>query len=245
MTEIKFTPSVEVLEGYAVGYFVIARWNTKCLWRWGSYRRVFESEVFLGRYSAVHFDCDPDLDKGWAEVKHIAATLNRWIPSHSAEELNTLVRHLPHATGVRGSEKARPASTDAEKGLLAEYRRLEQETIATGADANAKDQSGRTALMVAGGTVSDQAVIYSLLRGGANINATDNIGQTALMFAARNPLNPEIVCVLLKAGADARAADLNGMTAYDYAKVNPRLKGTAAKRRLWWARFRLKTSDPA
>jgi hypothetical protein len=127
MTEVQFAPFVEG-EGYVEIYGVNAFWDSKCIWRRGL-RFVFETECWLGKSSGFYFR-DSNDENSWAEMKHFADTLNRWIPHHSEKELNTLVRLLPHAAGARrnGDYKVKPLpSTDAEKAILAEYRLLEQE----------------------------------------------------------------------------------------------------------------------
>ena len=72
-----------------------------------------------------------------------------------------------------------------------------------GADVNAKDDSGRTALMFAVINLHGQTVKV-LLEHGADVNARDDDGATPLMLAASCG-DPEIVQTLL-----SRGADLNG-----------------------------------
>jgi ankyrin repeat protein len=78
-----------------------------------------------------------------------------------------------------------------------------------GADANARDARGDTALMLAavyGGTDS----MRLLLDRGADVNATNNSGATALMRAAANDAK---VRLLLRRGADVHARSSFGNTA--------------------------------
>lgn len=83
-----------------------------------------------------------------------------------------------------------------------------RELLADGADANARDAYGATALMNAahGGNLD---VVEILLAAGAEVDAKDELGWTALMKACFNAdLDrgfPEIVARLLAAGADPNA----------------------------------------
>ena len=57
--------------------------------------------------------------------------------------------------------------------------------LTKGADVNAQNQAGGTALMYAA-TVGHNTTVQALLEAGADVNAKDNEGGTALMRAARN-----------------------------------------------------------
>ncbi|MEW6133256.1 MAG: ankyrin repeat domain-containing protein [Pseudomonadota bacterium] len=80
-----------------------------------------------------------------------------------------------------------------------------RELLANGADANARDAYGATALMNAahGGSLE---MVEALLAAGAEVDARDELGWTALMKACYNAeLDrgfPEIVSRLIEAGAD-------------------------------------------
>ena len=106
--------------------------------------------------------------------------------------------------------------------------RMIQDFIKLGADVNAKDKGGMTALMVAA-ALNNPEVILALVRAGADMNAKNRYGMTALMLAAVRVTafngNPEVIHTLLKAGADIFAKDNNGQTVLDYA-------GTYAIKRL-------------
>ena len=92
-----------------------------------------------------------------------------------------------------------------------------EEAIQAGADVNAKDQKGVTALMNAARWNSDLEVITVLAEAGADVNAKDQKGVTALMNAAGWNSNFEVITVLIKAGADVNAKDQNGETALIFA----------------------------
>ena len=111
-----------------------------------------------------------------------------------------------------------------------------------GADVNARDFDGQTALMSAAFGNENPEVAAALLDAGADVNARALDGQTALMRAAQyNPTrhfqNPEVVLVLLDYGADATLADSRGRRAIDHARENRRLEGTSAYWRLHDASF--------
>jgi len=95
-----------------------------------------------------------------------------------------------------------------------------QAAIDAGADVNARDMEGWTALMCAAQSNDNPEVISVLAEAGAEIDAPDNDGRTPLMFAAQGNANPEIVSALLKAGADLNAKDKEGKTALTLAGEN-------------------------
>jgi len=80
-----------------------------------------------------------------------------------------------------------------------------------GADVNAKDAFGRTALDAASQR-GDLDVVQALLAKGADVNAKDNNGLTALMLASPSG-RVDVVQALLAKGADVNAKGNNGLTA--------------------------------
>ena len=122
--------------------------------------------------------------------------------------------------------------------------------IGTGADVNAKDKQGETALVEAvdcgdlllfssegpghfkanprdqhGRTFYQRSleVVKVLIDRGADVNAKDEKGETTLMYAARSG-NLEVVKFLVDKGADVNAKDSNGATALSIASANYRPK---------------------
>lgn len=88
--------------------------------------------------------------------------------------------------------------------------------LALGADANAVDRLGRTALMRAAKADDSQSVEW-LLRAGAKVDqATTQQGWTALMWAARYDA-AKTVAALLIARADQDLCDRDGQTALSLA----------------------------
>ena len=95
------------------------------------------------------------------------------------------------------------------------YRTIMSKLIEAGADVNATNNKGETALMMFC-TKEDERIVTQLIEAGADINATDEFGQTALMKACINASGCG-VSQLIKAGADINAADMRGMTALMFA----------------------------
>ena len=87
--------------------------------------------------------------------------------------------------------------------------------VENGADINAKDDGGWTALMLASYNGEFEVVKY-LVESGANINAKDNDGRTALMLASLNG-KFEVVEYLIEKGANVNAENNDGLTASDFA----------------------------
>lgn len=86
--------------------------------------------------------------------------------------------------------------------------------LEAGADPNAVDEDGATALMHAVWQ-QDPEVVRLLISVGADVNAADKDGNTALMAAVEDGNSLGIVKDLLAAGADAGAKNADGDTALD------------------------------
>ncbi len=82
--------------------------------------------------------------------------------------------------------------------------------IEKGADPNARDQTGKTALMFAAGR-ADYPAVACLVEHGANLDAADPFGATALHEAARAG-DMEMIRLLLKLGASGDLRDGRGRT---------------------------------
>lgn len=102
-----------------------------------------------------------------------------------------------------------------------------QSLIESGANVNAKDKDGWTALMAGVRYTTNPEVVEVLINAGADINAKSNGGCTPLMLAAYNNSNSEVVKALINAGADINAKDKNGIEAVAYAQhnENPEIRG--------------------
>jgi uncharacterized protein len=84
--------------------------------------------------------------------------------------------------------------------------------LAKGADPNARDRWGNTALMVA----NTPAEVDLLVTSGADVAASNEEGETGLMNAAKLG-ETEVVSALLSRGADVNARDKKGQTALLHA----------------------------
>ncbi|MEW6348825.1 MAG: ankyrin repeat domain-containing protein [Thermodesulfobacteriota bacterium] len=81
-----------------------------------------------------------------------------------------------------------------------------------GADVNAADNEGWTALMEAVPD-RDAETVKMLLDGGADVNAKNKDGLTALAIAVHRKHGPEVAELFLERGADVNAKDKDGRTA--------------------------------
>src|SRR5690606_6155281 len=90
--------------------------------------------------------------------------------------------------------------------------------IAAGADTEARDQLGQTALHLAAPNRRLHAVA-ALVEGGARLDAVDELGRTPLMRALAASAQPELIELLLAAGADPDLRDAHGWTTLHYLAV--------------------------
>ena len=81
--------------------------------------------------------------------------------------------------------------------------------LRSGADVNARDKRGITALMWAACN-SNPEVVEVLLEAGANVDARCEDSVTALMVAIEENPEPRVVSALLNAGADIDAKNKEG-----------------------------------
>lgn len=96
----------------------------------------------------------------------------------------------------------------AQEGDLREVNDL----LRQGAEVNAKDETGKTALHWVAPARDNPLMVDVLAANGADVNASDNDGETALMIAASQS-NPGIVKELLAEGAKVDATNKAGATA--------------------------------
>ena len=86
-----------------------------------------------------------------------------------------------------------------------------QQLIEIGANVNAVDKGGQTAVNSA---IQHQTIeiLNFLIDKGANVNASDRSGKTSLMYASQYSTNPDILLALIENSADVNAIDKDGMT---------------------------------
>lgn len=159
-----------------------------------------------------------------------------------------IVELLKKAGGNKHNTLAKIKDINSDLFLAAtEGRIVTVETILDkGAEVNAKNSKGRTALMLAA-LNSHKDTVEILLNKGADVNIKNNEGMTALMYAAKKGLSPvptvqtlldkmmkkgnlpalkptvsneykDIVVILLNKGADVNAKNNNGWTALMFAE---------------------------
>lgn len=101
----------------------------------------------------------------------------------------------------------------AGEGRVDEVKQL----IADGANVNAANAQGRTALMTAS-YFGNARIVELLLAAGVDVNAKDKDGMTALISAAQAG-SEQVVRSLIANGADVKAATQAGMTARSSAEI--------------------------
>ena len=110
----------------------------------------------------------------------------------------------PNAADSRG---VTPLMNAAAIGSLESMELL----VKRGADVNAQNASGSTALMW---SANDPGKVRFLLEHGADVNKVTKSGRTALMIAAVSNSSHETVGILLKKGADGSLVDQKGNNAF-------------------------------
>ena len=102
-------------------------------------------------------------------------------------------------------------------------RQAVKELIAKGADVNAKDETGQSALFWVAPARDNPEMVKLLIAKGAEVNAKDNDGNTALMIAASQS-NPGILKALIEAGAAVDSQNNSGETALMWAAYRANLE---------------------
>ena len=98
--------------------------------------------------------------------------------------------------------------------------RLVVAALRDGADPDARDNAGNTALHLAASNTDDPAVFEALVGGGADANARNDFGDTPLHLAARYNTNPVVLAVLIAAGAYPDAQGESDATPLHWAAWN-------------------------
>ena len=157
---------------------------------------------------------DFDKDKALLRLTWIESSLGLRSDSNITFTVRVLLDQGANANAKDDESEASPLLWASEF----DHRDIVQLLYERGADVNAKDRKGITALHIAV-QVGNKAVVELLLRQGANIEATEReFGRTALMFAASYGRD-SIAIILLQAGAIVSRTNHKGTTALSAAAV--------------------------
>jgi ankyrin repeat protein len=155
----------------------------------------------------LEYGADVNLQKPFTAL--IAAS-----SSGSAEVVEEILKHQPelNSRDLQGRTAIRVVG---EAGLASGQQNLALVTellIAAGADVNAADNFGTTALHGA----ADERSAKALIAAGAKVNAQNRMGETPLMTT----VDDGVAKALLTAGADVTLKNADGLTALDIARRN-------------------------
>ncbi|MCM3871601.1 MAG: ankyrin repeat domain-containing protein [Pyrinomonadaceae bacterium] len=117
-------------------------------------------------------------------------------------------------------------TTALEQAIQNGNREMVQALLSTGADANSRNESKQTALMMMGEEVTAD-IVWDLIHSGAKVNLKDGDGDTALMEAAMVK-NIAVLNALLQAGAKLEERNDAGQTALMWAASNGLMKNVRA-----------------
>lgn len=117
-------------------------------------------------------------------------------------------------------------TTALEQAIQNGNREMVQALLSTGADANSRNESKQTALMMIGEEATAD-IVWDLIHSGANVNLKDDDGDTALIEAAMVN-NVGVLNALLQAGAKVDGKNDAGETALMRAASNGRIKNVKA-----------------
>jgi serine/threonine protein kinase/ankyrin repeat protein len=129
-------------------------------------------------------------------------------------EKGTALNSAARYRGLYESNVITEADLSAQENVVARL-------LKKGAQVDARDEEGRTALMLISMEYRPDRIILpmaeALLNGGADLSARDRNGRTPLMYAVRHKQRATLE-FLLRHGADAGAKDNAGATALDLAQ---------------------------
>ena len=178
--------------------------------------RAIVNNYYINRVNDLLRDIDMDLpaeefvkDEAMFRLLQLPSVPGSGIRSRS--NITFAVRSLLDQGANPNARYGGDDTTVLMEASAANLRDVVQLLCEQGADVNAKDRIGSTALHYAVST-GDSAVVKLLLEEGAKTEATDNIGETALIGAV-NYGQDSIAIILLQAGASASAANPKGQTA--------------------------------
>ena len=140
------------------------------------------------------------------------SVLSKAIEKEAGDQVVEFLREKGANEWVRSKEEALEVSQGFwdENGKIKSVEEI-KELLKKGADLEAKDGDGRTALMWAAMSGELDVVKY-LIDNGVDLEAKDGDGRTALMWAAMSG-ELDVVKYLIDNGADLEAKDKDGQTA--------------------------------
>ena len=146
-------------------------------------------------------------------------------PAQGSKEMNALTV-LREVGIINPPAVLAPDSTALMKEVVKIHADLEtiRRLLAAGADVNAQDSYGNTALILASafqqGIYPDQhRVVDLLVKAGARVNTQNRMGDTALTAATH--LDPDVVAALVSAGPDLTLRNALGQTALIHQLSDP------------------------
>jgi ankyrin repeat protein len=155
-----------------------------------------------------------------AEVRDIQGEVA--LAAAAYNDKNDIVRLLlEHGANANGFAKQTHHMTILMRAAQYGYIEVVKSLLAFGANINAADDNGETALIWTAGTANKAKMISFLLSNGALVNKQTDFGATALISAAANGYL-ENVQALLDGGADVRLTTKAGDTALSLATRNKR-----------------------
>jgi uncharacterized protein len=136
-------------------------------------------------------------------------------------DLATVERYLAMFSTRIINAKNGDGTTALMRAAAYEYHAVVALLLENGANVEARDSTGDTALLICAARGGDPAIAALLLEKGADIETKNNDGHTALMLAAAYG-RPAITALLLERGANIDTKDHAGNTARMWAARNDR-----------------------
>ena len=151
------------------------------------------------------------------------SVLSKAIENEAGVEVQNFLRENGANEWVISKEEALEVSQVFwnENGKIKSVEEI-KELLKKGADVNASDKYGDTALMVAA-TLGKLDIVKCLVELGADLEAKDGAGRTALMMVA-NWGKLDVVKCLAECGADLEAKDMHGRTALMWAATEGQIE---------------------
>jgi hypothetical protein len=152
---------------------------------------------------------DPGMVESVQGGAMFVAPENPFIQAAQEDNLEALAGQI---SGVNVNLRDKRSNTTAlEHAVQNANREMVQLLLASGADVNAKNDSGETVLMMLGNDATCD-LVWDLINAGADVKVKDDSGETALMQAASSD-GLETLKVLLDAGAEVNTKNKEGRTA--------------------------------